>query len=99
MLFIITYWYQRPEQKDNRNRGHLKENYSPTYTIVAYCTILKQVKTFHYLESIITSDGRCDFESKKKIAQAKAAFYNMNINILLDMRKRILQCYVEPVLL
>jgi len=65
---------------------------------------LAQVEKFKYLGALITADGRCLAEIKSRICQAKATFQNMrhiltNKKLPLDLRKRILQCYVEPVLL
>ena len=67
-------------------------------------TVLKQVHTFNYLGSLITSDGRCINEIKRRMAQAKASFQNMksiltNKRLSLGMRKRVLQFYIEPILL
>ena len=67
-------------------------------------TVLKQVHTFNYLGSLITSDGRCINEIKGRMAQAKAYFHNMksiltNKRMSLGVRKRVLQCYIEPILL
>ena len=67
-------------------------------------TVLKQVHKFNYLGSLITSDGRCINEIKRRMAQAKASFQNMksiltNKRLSLGVRKRVLQCYIEPILL
>ena len=67
-------------------------------------TVLKQVHKFNYIGSLITSDGRCINEIKRRMAQAKAYFHNMksiltNKRMSLGVRKRVLQCYIEPILL
>ena len=67
-------------------------------------TVLKQVNKFNYLGSLITFDGRCINEIKRRMAQAKASFQNMksiftNKRLSLGVRKRVLQCYIEPILL
>ena len=67
-------------------------------------TVLKQVHKFNYLGSLITTDGRCINEIKRRMAQAKASFPNMksiltNTSLSLGVRKRVLQCYIEHILL
>ena len=67
-------------------------------------TVLEQVHRFNCLESLIASDGRCVDEIKSRMAQAKASFHNMksiltNKRMSLGVRKRVLQCYIEPILL
>ena len=51
-----------------------KKNYTTTCNMVAYGTVLKQVRTFNYLGSLITSDGRCNDEIKRRIAQGQNSF-------------------------
>ena len=81
-----------------------KKNCTPACNIVMNGTVLKQVHKFNYLGSLITSDGRCINEIKRRMAQAKASFQNMksiltNKRLSLGVRKRVLQCYIEPILL
>ena len=81
-----------------------KKNCTPTCNIIMNGTVLKQVHKFNYLGSLITSDGRCINEIKRRMAQAKASFQNMksiltNKRLSLEVRKRVLQCYIEPILL
>ena len=81
-----------------------KKNCTPACNIVMNGTILKQVHKFNYLGSLITSDGRCINEIRRRMAQAKASFQNMkrivtNKRLSLGVRKRVLQCYIEPILL
>ena len=64
---------------------------------------LKQVDKFCYLGSTIKSDGRCDGEIKKRIAEAKNAFNKMrnfltNKNISLQIRKRGVKTFVWSVM-
>src|SRR5688572_23803242 len=60
---------------------------------------IKQVEKFNYLGSLITEDGRCDGEIKRRIALIKDAFQKLE-NILLnrklsiEVKKRIVDCYV-----
>ena len=81
-----------------------KKNCTPACNIVMNGTVLKQVHKFNYLGSLITSDGRCINEIKRRMDQAKASFQNMksiltNKRLSLGVRKRVLQCYIEPILL
>ena len=76
---------------------------TPACNIVMNGTVLKQVHKFNYLGSLITSDGRCINAIKRRMAQAKASFQNTKSNLtnkrmLLGMRKRVLKCYIEPIL-
>ena len=64
---------------------------------------LKQVNWFSYLGSLITSDGKCDREIKRRIAMLREAFLKMkrtlcNSKITVSTRLRVLECYVLPVL-
>ena len=64
---------------------------------------LKQVDKFCYLGSTIKSDGRCDGEIKKRIAEAKNAFNKMrnfltNKNISKQIRKRGVKTFVWSVM-
>ena len=47
---------------------------TPACNIVMNGTVLKQVHKFNYLGSLITSDGRCINEIKRRMAQAKNIF-------------------------
>ena len=65
---------------------------------------IKQANSFKYLGTQITSDGRNHQEIKSRIAQAKASFQQMksimtNIKMSIVVRKRILEAFIEPVLL
>ena len=65
---------------------------------------LKQVNKFKYLGTMITADGRCETEIKSRIAQSKAAFQKMktilcNKALSLQLRKDLIKCYIEPILL
>ena len=54
-----------------------KKTCTPACNIVMNGTVLKQVHKFNYLGSLITSDGRCINEIKRRMAQAKASVKNM----------------------
>ncbi|GFR71836.1 endonuclease-reverse transcriptase [Elysia marginata] len=65
---------------------------------------LKQQDKFKYLGTIITSDDRNNNEIAARIAQAKTNFQKMravltNKHISIQTRKRVLQCYIESILL
>jgi hypothetical protein len=60
---------------------------------------LEKVEEFIYLGHLITSDGKYEREIKRRIAIAKSNFEKMSSilttrNIKLQIRKRLLQCYV-----
>ena len=65
---------------------------------------LENVKCFKYLGSVLTEDGRCTCEIKSRIVMVKAAF-NKKKNILftskldLNLRKRLVRCYVWSIAL
>ncbi|BFY98674.1 hypothetical protein BsWGS_01714 [Bradybaena similaris] len=80
-----------------------KKQCIPKCNIVVNGTSLKQVNEFKYLGTLITSDGRCIKEVKCRIAQAKAAFHKLkhilcNLSLSIEVRKRVLRSYVEPIL-
>ena len=64
---------------------------------------IKQVDSFTYLGSIITSDGRSETDIKCRIGMEKTACTGMR-NVLcskklnIKTRKRVLKCYVWSVL-
>jgi len=62
-------------------------------------TILEQVKKFTYLGQIITDDGNCDREIRKRIEMARKSFINMkdvlcSRRLNLNTRKRLVKCYI-----
>ena len=66
--------------------------------------VIEQVDHFNYLGSLVTFEGRCDEEIRRRIILSKYA-YNKNKNLLtnskisIELRKRFLKCYVWSVLL
>ena len=65
---------------------------------------IKQVENFKYLGSIISENTNCEKEIKTKIGVAKTAFGKMkkmltNIPMNMDLRLRLLRCYVWSTLL
>ena len=71
----------------------------PQVSITIDGTEIEQVAKFTYLGHLITEDGKCDDEIKRRIGIAKTTFCRMNKvltsrMISLDTRKRIFQCYI-----
>jgi len=64
-------------------------------------TALEQVSQYKYLGSWTTEDGKCEMDIKTRIGMAKDAFWKHNKllrgNINLQTKKRMLNCYVFPV--
>ena len=65
---------------------------------------VKQVEKFQYLGSLVTEDGMCEQEIKKRIILAKAAFGNIrklctNVSMDMKIRMRMIQCFVWSTLL
>ncbi|GFR58388.1 endonuclease-reverse transcriptase [Elysia marginata] len=65
---------------------------------------LTQRENFKYLGTLISSDGRSDTEIQARIAQAKTTFQKMksiltNQYVSIQTRKRVLECYIEPILM
>jgi hypothetical protein len=63
-------------------------------------TFLKQVTSFKYPGTIITSDGRCNTEMRSRIGQAKSVLNKMknflcNKHVSLQTRKHVVQTYVK----
>ena len=60
---------------------------------------MEQVKQYVYLGHLITEEGRCDREIRRRIEIARAAFIKMK-NILtsrkikIETRKRLIRCYI-----
>jgi len=60
--------------------------------------LLEQVQQFRYLGSLITEDGYCDKEIRRRIRLAKVKFMErkkiLTSKMNLDLRKRIVKCLV-----
>ena len=81
-----------------------KSKIIPPCNITVHNKPLKQVESFMYLGSLLTSDARCEQEIKRRIGIAKSAYRSMeNIlssrSIALPVRLRALKCYVWSTLL
>ena len=75
-----------------------------TCHIDVHGNILKQVQSFIYLGSLISSDARCEKEIRRRIGIAKSSFTSMNKvlssrNIDMAVRIRVLKCYAWSTLL
>ena len=79
-----------------------KAKLTPEANITVRGSLICQVDSFPYLGSLMTSDARSDKDIGRRIALAKQAFSNMKdimkSDIGLALRKRLLQCYIWPVL-
>jgi hypothetical protein len=64
---------------------------------------LESVESIKYLGSILTNDGRCTCEIKCRIAMAKAAFNKKRTlfpsTLDLELRKKLLNCYIWSIVL
>ena len=65
---------------------------------------IKQVDYFKYLGNWIASDGRSDRDIRCRISKAKQAFMDMRNQLCakiigLEVRERLLKCYIWSVLL
>jgi hypothetical protein len=72
---------------------------TPDVRIVVNGQVLEQVKKFKYLGQWITDDGGCECEIKTRIEIAKSTFIKMrdvltSRKLHLEMRKRLVRCYV-----
>ena len=64
---------------------------------------IEQVTSYMYLDSLITEDGRCEKEIKRRIMIARTTFTNMRTLlscrcINLKTRLRAIKCYIWPTL-
>ena len=81
-----------------------KKKETPRCHLKSDGVVIKQVEQFNYLGSMLTSDGRCKTEIKRRIGIAKKSFKDLsnilaNRKISFNTRKRILKSYVWSVLL
>ena len=81
-----------------------KKSTNPKCNLFSKGEQIKQVTKFKYLGYMITSDGRCTSEIRKRIGMAKDAFQKMkpiltNRNITIVTKIRVLKTYVWSVLL
>ena len=80
-----------------------KKKDTPVCNLFIHGKQVKQVNSFKYLGSTVTSDGKSDCDIKKRIAIAKDSFSKMssilkNGKLAMKTRLRVLNCYVFSVL-
>ena len=81
-----------------------KKVVNPNCNLKSKGEVIKQVKKFRYLGYMITSDGRCTAEIKRRIGMAKDSFNKMkpvltNRNISMSTKIKVLKAYVWSTLL
>lgn len=81
-----------------------KEQQSPKIEMKINNHIIEQVDQFDYLGSLITFEGRCGDEIRRRIILSKNAYNKIknlvtNSKISIELRKRFIKCYVWSVLL
>ena len=65
---------------------------------------LQQVKHYQYLGHMVTNDGRCETEVKRRIGMAKSTFNDMrkivtSKQITNKLKMRIIKCYIYSILM
>ena len=84
------------------NRDEKERNININITVNG--TVLEQVNKFKYLGQWITADGRSELEVKTRIEIARRVFIKMkdvfaSRHFSLDLKKRMIKCYVWSTLL
>ena len=72
---------------------------APKFRITIDAAVLEQVEHFTYLGQIITEDGRCEKEIRRRIIIARERFGKIcsvltNLRINIETRKIIMKCYI-----
>ena len=81
-----------------------KERQPPTCNLICKGTGIEQVNSFNYLGSMLTSDGRCEKEIRRRIEIAKTSFNQMSPvlkdrKLSIPLKVRLLKCFIWSVLL
>ena len=81
-----------------------KERQPPTCNLICNGTGIEQVNSFNYLGSMLTSDGRCEKEIRRRIGMAKTSFNQMSPvlkdrKLSIPLKVRLLKCFIWLVLL
>ena len=81
-----------------------KNKVNPKCEIVLDGEVLQQSNSFEYLGSVLTSNGKCDAEIRRRIAISKKMFMDKkniltNKTINVEQKKRLLRVFIWPVLL
>ena len=76
-----------------------RQGISRNVSVTANGQTLEQVQKFKYLGQWITDDGRCELEVRSRIEMARSVFLKMrdvltSQSISLEVRKRLVRCYV-----
>ena len=76
-----------------------KSDTRPVLNIKVDGSTLEQVSKFVYLGQLITEDGKCEEEIKRRIGMARTNFINMrdvlaSRKLTLNTRKRLIRCYI-----
>ena len=100
---IETGWYYGMEINVEKTKVMRISRHPSPITITVDQKQLENVKCFKCLGNMLTEDGRCTCETKSRIAMAKAAFNNKNnlftSKLDLNLRKRLVRCYVWSIAL
>ena len=64
---------------------------------------IKQLEKFNYFGSMVTDNGKCDAEIRRRIGIAKETFHKTESilkdrTVLMTTKIRIVQCYIYPLL-
>ena len=99
-IYIYIYIERERERERERGGGYIQRfiSFMRVVFFIFFITI-KLVKKFKYLGYMITSDGKCITEIKKRIATAKDAFQKLSLilknrNISMTTKFRVLKTYV-----
>ena len=81
-----------------------QERQPPTCNLICNGTGIEQVNSFNYLGSMLTSDGRCEKEIRRRIGMAKTSFNQMSPvlkdrKLSIPLKVRLLKCFIWSVLL
>jgi len=100
--FLEPVWREDDREIENMCMVVTKQATVPECNIFVEGIKIQQDK-FNYLGSLLTSDGKCDTEIKRRIGTAKDLFKKMdnillNRNISMTTKLRVLECYIMPVL-
>ena len=97
----MSYIWNEFKYKEDQSYGFEQKN-RQNLRIIVQGEQLEQVKEYTYLGSVIDGTLNSSVELKKCIGMAKSAFWNckdiLRENIPLQLRKRLLNCYVKSVL-
>ena len=81
-----------------------KERQPPACNLICNGTGIEQVNSFNHLGSMLTSDGRCEKEIRRRIGMVKTSFNQMSPvlkdrKLSIQLKVRLLKCFIWSVLL